>query len=779
MREQIGKVTLDYSKYPGQDYYSEGISEDALLEVVQEYDESEYDHVILNTRSWPMLYHLSGVRANIVTWLPITNRHRVLEIGSGCGAITGALADMAGQVTCIELSKKRSMINATRNKYRKNIEILVGNFEDIEPALEEKYDFITLIGVFEYAESYINTINPYETFLERIGKHLAPGGQIVIAIENQFGLKYFAGCKEDHTGSFFEGIEGYTNTTGVKTFSKKRLEEIIANVGFLSEFYYPYPDYKLPHTIYSDAHLPKEGDLTTNVRNYDADRVIAFDESKAFDQIIREGMFPHYSNSFLVLASPEKIEQREKTIYSKYSSERKDEFSIRTYITETPQGERHVYKAALTPKANVHITDMSNRYETFRTCYAHSKLEPNRCTALLRDNETALIAGKPTTARARIELEYLEGIDFEKYLDRLQERREYGEMLKWIRQYGEEVLKTACQLPFTKSSKFEKIFGKCELQAGGAAANPCNFDLIFSNIVLKSPDEEHMILYVLDYEWIFDFLIPIKFIIYRAFFYYLDQKKTLAFREYLEKEKIDLYEEFDISEEEKDIFMQMEHEFQLYIIGEKASLTLLKAIMPAATVSLPRLVESGTYLRNLQTPKVYYSAGEGFVGENQIMTLAEVDEMAKVTVDIELENRMRAIRLDPTEYPCVIRMNRIALVTEEGEQEIDRYLVNGLLISYTTFVYNTDDAQIVINNIPRKAKKLHIEYSVTMFRQAFFEQVVAMLEHQREREKLERESFKEKLLVKCRIKKREVIPEGYCYNKALPVYRKGSGESGE
>lgn len=30
---------------------------------------------------------------------------KVLEIGSGCGAITGSLAQKAGSVTCVDLSK--------------------------------------------------------------------------------------------------------------------------------------------------------------------------------------------------------------------------------------------------------------------------------------------------------------------------------------------------------------------------------------------------------------------------------------------------------------------------------------------------------------------------------------------------------------------------------------------------------------------------------------------------------------------------------------------------
>ncbi|NLG04103.1 MAG: SAM-dependent methyltransferase, partial [Clostridia bacterium] len=100
MKEQVGKVILDYSRYPGVDFYSEGASEDALLDVVSQYEESDYDHVILNTRSWSMLYHLSSTRGNIVRWLPIKKTDHVLEIGAGCGAVTGTLADMAGKVTC-------------------------------------------------------------------------------------------------------------------------------------------------------------------------------------------------------------------------------------------------------------------------------------------------------------------------------------------------------------------------------------------------------------------------------------------------------------------------------------------------------------------------------------------------------------------------------------------------------------------------------------------------------------------------------------------------------
>ncbi len=53
----------------------------------------------------------------------------------------------------------------------------------------------------------------------------------MIAIENKYGLKYFAGCKEDHLGTYFSGIENYAGGGGVRTFSRNGLEAIFKSCG--------------------------------------------------------------------------------------------------------------------------------------------------------------------------------------------------------------------------------------------------------------------------------------------------------------------------------------------------------------------------------------------------------------------------------------------------------------------------------------------------------------------------------------------------------------------
>lgn len=306
MEEYTGKVILNYDDYGGIDLYSDGDVEEELLEIVKKHPANKFNEIIAKRNSWPIFYHLSHIRANIIEWMNFSKEQTVLEIGSGCGAITGTLADKLQKVTCIELSKRRSLINAHRNKDKDNIEIKVGNFQDIEKKINEKYDYITLIGVFEYAESYIKISNPYVELLNNIKKHLKDNGKIVIAIENRFGLKYWAGCKEDHLGKYYEGIEGYTNTNGIKTFTKNELEELLKKAGLNNtEFYYPYPDYKFPINIYSDYRLPKKGELNNNFRNFDMDRLVTFDESKVFDSIISNELFSLYSNSYLVIAQKE------------------------------------------------------------------------------------------------------------------------------------------------------------------------------------------------------------------------------------------------------------------------------------------------------------------------------------------------------------------------------------------------------------------------------------------------------------------------------------------
>ncbi|MCR5735210.1 MAG: methyltransferase [Lachnospiraceae bacterium] len=754
--EKIGNVLIDYGYYGGSDLYSEGINEDILLEDVKKYPREKYDDVILSSRSWSVMYHLSHTRENIVSFLDMKEDAKVLEIGSGCGAVTGVLCKMASEVTCIELSKKRSLINAYRNSDASNLSIIVGNFEDIEPHIDEKYDYITLIGVLEYAESYINSDDPYRDMLTRIKGHLKPDGKLVIAIENKYGLKYFAGCKEDHTGLFYEGIEGYTNTSGVKTFSHDGLKTLIENAGLSASFYYPYPDYKLCHSIYSDEWLPGFNELSRNIRNYDNDRVVCFDETKAFNEIIKDGRFYEYSNSFLVLAEnravPEEYDldrensNKEHVIFVKYSDERSAKYRIATVITQDEDGFRKVYKKALDDEASAHVAGIKNHYKALLDLYSDEGLCPCRCLEEAGDHH------KEGHTQETV-LEYVDGETMEEYLDRLDSEGRYEEMHRLIHKYRDILYRSASDAEDghivsedTSLAALREIFGE-KLTAGERYTEISDIDLIFENIIFDrhyGPDGTWT---VIDYEWTFEGRLPVSFVIFRALFYYLRGREDSGFSHYLDDNGIDLFGEAGISEDDKKLFLEYEENFQLYIKKGTASFELLHEVMSAATLDLNDMVKKSLTGTSLLNPQVYAAkeAERGFAPDDLMYVVGAHDrEDGSVLLDIELDPAVRELRIDPVERECLVKVLNAELITGDKndalskKDNIDRYLINGYCISESAFLFDHSDPQLVFFDLPTVKKTLRIRYIVSRIDDSVLSDLPSFLKKMREKELLER-----------------------------------------
>ncbi len=261
-------------------------------------------------RDWPSEYHLSPKRSNLLRPLVLNHCRTVLELGAGCGAITRYLGENVPRVVAVEGSKNRAKIAALRCRDLDNVELVCGQFQDI--TFSEKFDLVTLIGVLEYSDSYIQSVNPYQRAIEIAKEHLAADGILIVAIENKLGLKYFAGSSEDHTKVWFDGIEGYNSGQLVKTFGKKELEVLLKSTGLEHLcFLYPFPDYKLPDVLFS---LQAEKQNQTqpflyqwlgydNSRDYSHKQLELFQELLVAKQIEANGFLSHMSNSFFILAS--------------------------------------------------------------------------------------------------------------------------------------------------------------------------------------------------------------------------------------------------------------------------------------------------------------------------------------------------------------------------------------------------------------------------------------------------------------------------------------------
>ena len=660
---RIGKIKLNLKHYPGEDLYCDGAIEDELLEIARDYSTVEFQRIIEEKKSWPVLYHLSALRENIVEWLPIDKKMKVLEIGAGCGAITGALAAKAGEVTCIDLSKKRSMINAYRHVDCDNVMIHVGNFQDVEPDLPCDYDYICLIGVFEYAQAYIQSETPYEDFLNIIKKHVKPQGHIVIAIENKFGLKYWAGCKEDHLGTYFSGLEDYPDGGVVRTFTKDGLLAIARKCGCEeTSMYYPYPDYKFPTSIYSDAYLPKVGELSSNLRNFDRERLQLFDEKKVFDSIIRENQFPLFSNSYMLVLGPKlPIE------YVKYSNDRADAFRIKTILKEDTAGKR-IEKHPLSYAAQNHIRKTYEAYAKLDERYRGGELSINRCKLEQSGQEGAYLS-----------LEYLTGTSLTELLD---EKLESGD---WK---GFQAL-------------FEEYVRKISYREEEPVAD---YDLIFANILVSADNTWN----VIDYEWTFNRPIETKEIAFRAVYCYLLENEKRN------KLNLDLItEKLGITQVDMEQYRKQEMDFQKYVTGKCKSMAEIREDIGYPVYTVEAFIEGQLAAVKKDRVQIYEDTGKGF-REEQSFFLEENDEQVQRMADGSMELNVpvaggrSALRIDPCSDYCIVSIKQLLWNGEAVAWKGKQVQTNGTKVGRQTYVFATKDPNITVSLLGRKNEQTNL-----------------------------------------------------------------------
>jgi 2-polyprenyl-3-methyl-5-hydroxy-6-metoxy-1,4-benzoquinol methylase len=267
---------------------------------------SESEELETYIKDWNTEYHLSRKRKDLLMGLSHHREAKVLEIGCGCGAITRFLGEQYDSVLAVEGSYNRARLARMRTADLTSVEVVASRYQDL--GLEGTFDIVFCIGVLEYAPSYVDAANPFTHALESMRRMLKANGTLVIAIENKFGLKYFANSREDHAGTFFEGIEGYPRTYDkFETFGRKEFSELLGGYWPDRKFYYPFPDYKMPSMLLSDETLSTvdTGEMLASLheRDYAGTKPPFFDNRLAWPEVARNGLAADLANSFLVVAS--------------------------------------------------------------------------------------------------------------------------------------------------------------------------------------------------------------------------------------------------------------------------------------------------------------------------------------------------------------------------------------------------------------------------------------------------------------------------------------------
>ena len=297
--------------YSGEDKSSNGDVEDRIIQYISDNEPERYSDIFKVDDEWTVFYHLTHFRKNLLNWFHFDSNSSLLEIGAGMGGLTSLFCERCGHVTAVELSKKRATAIQLRCRNYQNLDIFVGDYTNMH--FDRKFDYITLIDVLEHKNIYNQENIQQPDFFSIIKKHLAPGGKLIFAIENKYGLKNWAYEDGNHSGVLYNSLNNLAIGNSTQIYDRQKLSDLLGKAGFVNQkFYYPLPDHKLPRIIYTDDFISYDLNSQAwplyNCRNNQGDIVDLVDKYKVRDSVIRNNVFPFFANSFLVECSVEEVQ---------------------------------------------------------------------------------------------------------------------------------------------------------------------------------------------------------------------------------------------------------------------------------------------------------------------------------------------------------------------------------------------------------------------------------------------------------------------------------------
>lgn len=405
-------------------------------------------------------------------------------------------------------------------------DLTVSEISEIDSIKNTLFNYVVIDGVFD-------VLDKKKESLSKVLSMMYPMGEIIILANNRLALRYFAGVKEFESDDFF----GHLKRTNL-LYSKRQWESLCKDLSLNYKFYYPYPDYLLTTQVLSDAWLTSN--INLKFEDYHSFRYELFNENEALQSLIDSGDFSVFSNSFMIVISNKQSD----IVYSKISTERKDEFKICTNIVKKNEG-YIVEKVALTEKGIQHFNEINEFYKN-----SQKKNEKWLKYCPVRQIDNKLI------------FDFIDGQNLESLVDLYVKNNDFDKVFKTM-DLLYEIISDGIIESFNVNEEFLNVFGNhdFELLSNEKSIRFCDIDIILENVVLTKNKK----FYILDYEWVFDCTVPISFILYRAILHSMAISK-------LPSEQIDkLYKRYGISTELRGLYLSMEEHFQNYVSDKKIS----------------------------------------------------------------------------------------------------------------------------------------------------------------------------------------------------------------
>lgn len=183
-----------------------------------------------------------------------------------------------------------------------------------------------------------------------------------------------------------------------------------------------------------------------------------------------------------------------KKILTKFSDERAKEFCIETYIAELDDTkEKFVFKRNIFPEGYNHINRILQNNSVLSKAYSKVAVCPVQ-----------------RVDKGLLKFDYINGVSLEKKYRESLRKNDRNQMQELLQQHKALILgDIENQCKFEPTAKYEMIFGRSQWGTDIDALKVSNFDATAGNIIYRG-DEPVFI----DYEWVFDFPLPIELAVY-------------------------------------------------------------------------------------------------------------------------------------------------------------------------------------------------------------------------------------------------------------------------
>lgn len=636
--------------------------EDKLYELFLNCSEIQRNDFLLHNSDSFFVNTLSELRENSVEWIPIDSEDNVLIIGAGYGEIVSTLARKSKSVVCFDSEITKAAINKARNRNYDNIKYYVAdNAEIFYSFLDlDKFDYIFIFESFERAEKYYpGEADPQFKMLMQAKKHLSDDGIIVLACDNTYAFKYFNGSLRSEDSQYFETITNVSENNTGKTFTKNEIDNYIERIGLNRwHYYYPYPDYHIPMSVYRDDYSIKNGEIGEPDYTWEKNKIRLFEEKKAYVTASERGCLDIFSNSFIVTIAktPEIIQKKIGNIlYVKYSNDRNEAFRIKTEIRENKGGTKTVNKIPLSKFSNTHIKNINKNFLKLSKSYSNHKYSFNVCQ----------YDGYKT------EFEFVEGDLLYDRIVKLALTEDYNAIFSEFDDLYNMLNKNSVN--FIPSRNFKEIFGNVSLSGKLKACAVSDIDLILQNILIDSCGKY----IILDYEWTFDFSVPVLYILFRSIFYLEKDSSGVISKKITQQ----LYSRYGFNDKIIREFIKMEENFQKYVLLGHVPVRAFEK-------------KDQTKIFN-NSIKVFEDYGDGFNESLGISCNAILNPNGIINTKLFINEGIKCIKFSPCKEKCIIKV----IKADDSNCNILDYKTNGDKVGDDCWLFKTSEPFIIFNSL--------------------------------------------------------------------------------